>query len=46
MNYQPIAAALLEIGYDGYASVEAFPIPDSQEAARQSIESFKKYLVE
>jgi sugar phosphate isomerase/epimerase len=46
MSYEPIAAALKEIGYDGYASVEAFPIPDSQECARQSIESFKKYLAE
>ena len=41
MNYAPIVEALNEIGYDGYASAEAFPIPDSDEAARQTIETFK-----
>lgn len=41
MDYGPIAAALNEIGYDGYASAEAFPIPDSDQAARQTIETFR-----
>lgn len=41
MDYAPVAAALTEIGYDGYACAEAFPIPDSYEAARQTIETFK-----
>jgi sugar phosphate isomerase/epimerase len=41
MDYVPIAAALREIGYDGYASAEAFPIPDSDDAARQTIETFE-----
>lgn len=41
MDYAPIAAALAHIGYDGYACAEAFPIPDSYEAARQTIETFK-----
>ena len=41
MDYAPIAKALHDIGYDGYASAEAFPIPDSDEAARQTIETFK-----
>jgi len=41
MEYQPIAEALAEIGYDGYASAEAFPIPDPDEAARQTIETFR-----
>lgn len=41
MDYAPIAAALTEIGYDGYACAEAFPIPDSNETARQTIETFK-----
>jgi len=40
MDYAPIAQALVEIGYDGYACAEAFPIPDSNEAARQTIETF------
>ena len=42
MDYVPIVAALTEIGYDGYASVEAFPIPDSMTAARETIETFRK----
>ena len=41
MDYAPIVAALNEIGYDGYASAEAFPVPDSLEAARQTIETFR-----
>lgn len=40
MDYAPIAQALADIGYDGYASAEAFPIPDSNETARQTIETF------
>lgn len=40
MNYMPIVQALHDIGYDGYACAEAFPIPDSYEAARQTIETF------
>jgi len=43
-DFAPIAAALKEIGYDRYASAEAFALPDSHTAARQTIESFKKYL--
>lgn len=41
MNYAPIVSALREIGYDGYASAEAFPIPDSLTTARQTIETFR-----
>ena len=44
MAYEPIAAALNEIGFDGYACAEAFPYPDSQAAAEQTIASFNKYL--
>ena len=40
MDYGPVAQALTEIGYDGYACAEAFPIPDSDAAARQTIETF------
>ena len=45
MDFAPIAAALREIGYQGYASAEAFPWPDSDEAARLTIEAYKKYFV-
>ena len=44
MDYAPIATALTEIGYDGYCCAEAFPIPDSDETARQTIESFRKFF--
>jgi sugar phosphate isomerase/epimerase len=40
MDYGPIGQALTDIGYDGYASAEAFPIPDSETAARQTIDTF------
>lgn len=40
MDFAPIGAALEEIGFEGYASAEAFPVPDSNEAARQTIETF------
>jgi sugar phosphate isomerase/epimerase len=42
IDYAPIAAALRDIGYDGYASAEALPWPDSDAAAKQTMESFRK----
>jgi sugar phosphate isomerase/epimerase len=44
MDYKPIAAALKEIGYVGYASAEALPYPDSEAAAVQTIRSFNRFL--
>ncbi|NQV25137.1 MAG: sugar phosphate isomerase/epimerase [Rhodopirellula sp.] len=44
MDYAPIAAALKETNYDGYASAESFPIPDSETAAAKTIEAFNKFL--
>ncbi|MCX7388702.1 MAG: sugar phosphate isomerase/epimerase [Planctomycetota bacterium] len=44
MDFAPIAAALASIGYDGYASAEAFPIPDSLTTARQTSETFRRYF--
>ena len=44
MDFAPIAAALKEIGFEGYACAEAFPYPDSQAAAEATINAFKKYL--
>ncbi len=44
MDFAPIAAALIETGYDCYASAEALPIPDSDTAAAATIESFKKHF--
>ena len=42
LDFPPIIAALNEIGYDGYLSAEAFPIPDSQTAAEMTINAFKQ----
>ena len=44
MDYFPIAAALMEVGYDKYASAEAFPWPDSDGAAKATIEAFNRHL--
>ena len=39
----PIMAALREINYTGYLSAEVLPLPDSLAAARQTIESFRRW---
>jgi sugar phosphate isomerase/epimerase len=44
LDYKPIAAALSEIGYQGFASAEAFPWPDSDAAARQTMTAFRQYF--
>lgn len=44
MLYKPIAEALSATGYEGYASVEAFPLPDTKTAASATIEAFRRYL--
>ena len=43
-DFASIAAALREIGYDGYASAEALPYPNSEEAARLTIQAFSRYF--
>lgn len=42
MDFGPIASALHEIGYHGYASAEAFPWPDSESAAVQTLATFRR----
>jgi len=44
MDYGPIAAALREIGYDKYASAEAFPYPDPDAAAAQTMVAYNQFL--
>jgi len=44
IDFKPIAAALKEIGYDGYASAEALAYPDSDAAAKQTIDAYNKYI--
>jgi sugar phosphate isomerase/epimerase len=39
-----IAAALYQIGYTGYVSAEAFPWPNPDEAAHQTIRSFNQFF--
>ena len=41
MDYAPIAAALKEIEYSGFASAEAFPYPNPDAAAKQTIDSYR-----
>lgn len=43
-NIQPVAQALQKINYKGYISAEAFPWPDPEAAALQTITSFRKYF--
>ena len=42
MDYVPIAAAIKEIGYSAYASAEAFPYPNPDAAAEQTIKMFRE----
>jgi sugar phosphate isomerase/epimerase len=43
VNFEPISAALKEVGYDGYVSVEVFNFDEGAEAiARNSIEYLKR----
>ncbi len=42
MNYTPIIAALRDIQYTGYLSAEAFPWPDSEAAAKQTISMYRQ----
>lgn len=44
IDYAPIVGALEEIGYEGFASAEAFPYPDSDAAAAQTIEAFRRWF--
>jgi sugar phosphate isomerase/epimerase len=39
-----VAVAIHEIGYSGFISAEAFPYPDPDQAARQTIDSFNHYF--
>ena len=41
-DFAPIAAALNEINFSGYLSAEALPYPDSDQAAKLTIEAFRK----
>ncbi|HEX5220427.1 MAG TPA: sugar phosphate isomerase/epimerase family protein [Verrucomicrobiae bacterium] len=42
-DMKPVIAALREINYTGYLSAEVLPLPDSVVAARQTIESYRRW---
>jgi sugar phosphate isomerase/epimerase len=44
LDLGPIAAALVDIGYDRFASAEALPYPDADAAALKTIETFRQYF--
>jgi len=44
IDFVPIAQALHEIGFTGFASAEALPLPDSDTAAEQTIHAFRRYF--
>ena len=44
LDIGPIAAALVESGYDGFASAEALPLPDPDAAARRTIDAFRRHF--
>jgi sugar phosphate isomerase/epimerase len=44
-DFSPIITALRSMGYEGYLSAEILPLPDADTAARQTIDSFRRYTV-
>ena len=44
LDYKPIAAALDKINYGGYLSAEVFPLPNSQEAAMQTMRAIQTFF--
>jgi sugar phosphate isomerase/epimerase len=42
-DFAPILAALGEVDYDGYLSAEVLPLPDPDAAARQTIDTFRRF---
>jgi len=40
----PIATTLRSIGYQGYLSAEVLPLPDSNAAAKQSVDSIRRWF--
>jgi len=43
-DFVPVVKALREIGYEGYLSAEVLPLPDSDAAAKQTIDSFRRLV--
>ena len=45
-DFAPIATALQELNFAGYISAEALPLPDSETAAKKTIESYRKFFID
>jgi sugar phosphate isomerase/epimerase len=43
-DWTAVASALRDIGYSGYLSAEALPVPDPESAARIAMESIRRYF--
>lgn len=43
LDVAPVIAALRAIGYNGYVSAEALPLPDSMTAAQRTIDAFRAW---
>ena len=44
LDFEKIVATLNEIGYEGYVSMEIFPWPDPDTAARATIQSLRRFI--
>lgn len=44
MDYSDIAGALRKISFKGYLSAEAFPLPDSDAAARMTMDTYRRWF--
>ena len=44
-DVETVAEALREIGYQGYICGEVLPLPDSEAAAAQTIQSYRRHFV-
>jgi len=42
-DFAAVVAALRDVGFDGYLSAEVFPLPDPTAAAKQTIETFRRF---
>ena len=43
-NIVPVAQVLQEIGFDGCISAEVLPLPNSETAAAQTIQSYRRFF--
>jgi len=44
INFQEVISSLKKIGYEGYLSLEIFPLPDADTAAKKGIEETRKLV--